>query len=164
MMRSITAKAQWGGDSKRLWCSRNIHVSGALQNPADPPAFEKRQMNNPKGGREIQWKRSFGLKKKRSKAAFALVGLWSPSSSRHWYTHTQRHTGWLSLPLFSLCLSLSVFFLFHLFHIPLSLPLVSSRDPRVPQYLPLALCPGFDICSRGDQRHTLDPFLQLPRL
>lgn len=46
-------------------------------------------------------------KRKKSKAAFALRGLWSPSSSKHWYTHTQRHTGCLSLPLVSLSLSLS---------------------------------------------------------
>lgn len=98
-MRSITAEALWGTDSKCLWCSRNIHVSGALQNPIGLAAFVERQMNNQRGGWGIQSERSFGEKKRKikkwkSEAAFALLGLWSPSSSRHCYT--QRHTGSLS--------------------------------------------------------------------
>lgn len=131
-MRSITAEALRGNDSERLWCSRNIHVSGALQNPMGLAAFEERQMNNQRGkeGGGIQRERSFGEKKKwKSEAAFALLGLWSPSSSRHWYTDTHTKAHRLSLSLFSL------FCLFHLLRIPSSLPSVGSRDPPCPPVL-----------------------------
>lgn len=172
-MRSITAEAMWGTDSKCLWCSRNIHVSGALQNPIGLAAFEERQMNNQKGEEggdptreELWWnkKKKNEEKKWKSEAAFALLGLWSPSS-RHWCTDTQKHTVSLShsLPLFSLVLSISSpsFISSTSLHLyPRSAPGI----PPVPEYLPLVCCPGFDICTQKDQQHTLDPFLQLPRL
>lgn len=54
---------------------------------------------------ELWWRR----KKWKSEAAFALLGLWSPSSRRHWYTDTHKGTQALSLPsyVFSLPLPLS---------------------------------------------------------
>lgn len=171
IMRSITVEALWGTDSKCLWCSRNIHVSGALQNPIGLAAFEERQMNNQKGVEGGSNTRGALVKKKRKKwkseAAFALLGLWSPSSSRHWYTDTHKGTQALSLPLslplFSHCLSLSSpsFISSTSLHL---YPRFAPGIPPVPQYLPLVCCPGFDMCSQKDQQHTLDPFLQLPRL
>lgn len=137
-MRSITVEALWGNDSKCLWCSRNIHVSCALQNPIGLAAFEERQMNNQKRG-GIQREKSFGEEKRgekwKSEAAFALLGLWSSSSSRHWYTDTHKGTQALSpsLPLYSRCLSL--FSLFHLLPIPSSSPSICSRDPPCPPVL-----------------------------
>lgn len=72
-------------------------------------------------------------KKWQSEEAFAPLGLWSSSSSRQWCTHIQRQADCLSFSTFSQ--PLSVIFLFHLLHIPSSLPMVRSRDPPVPTVL-----------------------------
>lgn len=126
-------------------------------------------MNNQKGGWGIQRERSFGggKKKKKVKKRSSLCSAGSLKSFLQQtlvYRHTQRHTGTLSLPLFSLGFSLSF--------LPLSSPPhpfiftlgLLQGSPHVPQYLPLVCCPGFDICLQKDQQHTLDPFLQLPWL
>ena len=141
------------------WCPTESNGPDCFWGKTDD--LPKRRMRDPTR-EELQLKK----KKWKSEAAFAPLALWSPSSSRHWYTHACTHKGTQALSLSLCCISVSLylFFLFHLLHIPSSLPLVCSRDPPVPQYLPLVCCPGFDICLQKDQQHTLDPFLQLPRL
>lgn len=169
-MRSIKVEALWGNDSKCLWCSRNIHVSSALQNPIGLAAFEQRQMNNQKGeerdpAREELWWEKKGKKRSSLCSAGSLKSfLQQTLVYTHVRTHTCTHTGTqpLSPPLppFSCCLSLSSpsFISLHLY------PQFAPGIPAIPQYLPLVCCPGFDIYSQKDQQHTLDPFLQLPRL
>lgn len=93
-------------------------------------------MNNLKrgdGGDPIQEAPVEKRKMWQSEAAFAPLGLWSSSSSRQCCAHRQRQADCLSLSVFSQ--PLSVIFLFHLLHIPSSLPMVRSRDPPVPTVL-----------------------------
>ena len=145
-MRSITVEALWGTDSKCLWCSRNIHVSGALQNPIGLAAFEERQMNNQKGVEGgIQHERSFGEEKKwKNEKAKQPLLCWVFEVLPPADTGTQRHTKAhrlslslslsLPLPLFSLCLSLSPpsFISSTSLHLH---PSVCSRDPPCPTVL-----------------------------
>lgn len=136
-MRSITVEALWGNDSKCLWCSRNIHVSSALQNPIGLAAFEERQMNNQKGEEGGSNARGALVEKKvKKRSSLCSAGsLKSFLQQTLVYRHTQRHTGSLSLSSSVFSLSLSPSLLFHLLHIPSSLPSVCSRDPPCPPVL-----------------------------
>lgn len=128
-MCSIKVEALWGSDSRLLWCSRNIHVSGALQNPVGLAAFEQRQMNNQRGG----WRGTLvGLKKRveKSEAAFCSARTLK-SFCQQTHTHQCKDTLYLS---FSLSSSLSPVFWLPLSS-PSSSPWVCSRDPYRPPVL-----------------------------
>lgn len=94
-MHSITTEPLRSTYSKCLWCSRNIHVSSALQNSIGPSAFEERQMNNQKRGMgdqtqvKLRWKKEKSEKAKQPLLCLAFEVL--PLADIGIQTHTKAH-------------------------------------------------------------------------
>lgn len=123
-------------------------------------------MNNQKRGMGDQTQVKLRWKKEKSEKAkqplLCLVFEVLPLADIGIQTHTKAHR--LSL-LFLCFLSASLASPSFISSTSLHLyPFFAPGIPRVPHYLPLVCCPGFDISSQKDQQHTLGPFLQLPRL